>query len=357
MKKKVKKLILTLLFLLLCAGMLLFSKRSLYYALTGLQLWFNKMVPALLPFMILSNLLIGLDLTDPFVAMLRPVLGRLFRLDSSGIYALFTGFLCGFPMGAKVTADLVKKGKLSLRDASYLLAFCNNIGPVYFTGFVLMILHFDNPLPYFAGMYGLALLYGLLLRRLPLYRPQLSCHASMRKPLCAQNSSCDLSAHHCPQGFSILGNDGGISYDRKKAPQGPALLDILDDAIMSALFSITKLGGYMIFFNLLNLLPDMLFSLFSSLGASWFSSCLPGGFDIELLAGGINCLLEITSGISRLQDTCPLLVLVLLPFGGFSCIAQTYSMIKETGLSIRSYILHKIVLTLLTLCYYLALGV
>lgn len=291
MKKKVKNLILTLLFLLLCAGMLLFSNRSLYYALTGLQLWFNKMVPALLPFMILSNLLIGLDLTDPFVSILRPVLGRLFRLNSSGIYAMFTGFLCGFPMGAKVTADLVRKGKLSLRDASYLLAFCNNIGPVYFTGFVLLILPFEHPLPYFVGMYGLPLLYGLLLRRSPLYRPQPSCHASMFKPLCA-------AAHHCPQGFYIIGNDGEISYDIKKTPQGPALLDILDDAIMSALSSITKLGGYMIFFNLLNLLPDMLFSLYPS----WFSSVLPGGFDTGLLAGGINCFLEITSGISRLQN-------------------------------------------------------
>lgn len=332
MKKKVKNFSLTLLFFLLCAGMLLFSKRSLYYALTGLQLWFNKMVPALLPFMILSNLLIGLDLTDPFVALLRPVLGRLFRLDSYGIYAMFTGFLCGFPMGAKVTADLVRKGKLSLRDASYLLAFCNNIGPVYFTGFVLLILPFDNPLPYLTGMYGLPLLYGLLLRRLPFYRPQPACHAAMLKPLCAQDAdTCVLSA------------------PTKKTPQGPALLDILDDAIMSALSSITKLGGYMIFFNLLNLLPDMLFVL--------FPFCLPGAVDIRLFAGAINCLLEITSGISRLQSTCPLLVLVLLPFGGFSCIAQTYSMIKGTGLSIHSYVLHKIVLTLLTLCYYLALGV
>lgn len=315
MKKTVKNLIFTLLFLLLCAGMLFFSKRSLYYALTGLQLWFDKMIPALLPFMILSNLLIGLNLTGQFVAVLHPVLGRLFLLNHSGVYAMFVGFLCGFPMGAKVTADLLRRGCLSKRDASWLLAFCNNIGPIYFTGFVLLVLQLDNPLPYLFGMYALPLLYGLFLRRLPAYRPQPA-------PL--------------PQS------------DVREAAGTLPLLDILDDAIMSALSSITKLGGYMIFFNLLNLLPDMLFYL--------FPDCLPSGINTSLLSGGINCLLEITSGISRLQNTSPILVLVLLPFGGFSCIAQTYSMIKGTGLSINSYVMHKIILTGITLCYYMAFG-
>lgn len=305
MKKTMKNLMLTLLFLLLCAGMLLHSEQALYYALTGLQLWFNKMIPTLLPFMILSNLLIGLHLSGQFAAVLQPILGRLFQLDCQGVYALFMGFLCGFPMGAKVTRDLLDRKLLSKRDAAYLLAFCNNIGPVYFTGFVLPILQPDHPFVLLFGMYGLPLLYGLFLRHLPAYRP-------------IQYGVFESSS-------------------TQKASAAPTLLEVLDDAIMSALSSVTKLGGYMIFFNLLNLLPDMLL----------------GSVNQPLLAGGINCLLEITSGISRLQGTCPLLVLTLLPFGGFSCIAQTYSMIKGSGLSIRSYVLHKLILSVVTLGYYL----
>lgn len=312
MQKAYKKPVFVLLFLLLTIGMLCFSKQSLAFALTGLQLWFNHMIPALLPFMILTNLLIGLNLTDSFVGFFKPFFCKLFRLDGYGVYALFVGFLCGFPMGAKVTADLLRRDLLTSRDASYLLAFCNNIGPVYFTGFVMLTLRLTHPFPFLFGMYGLAFLYGLFLRFLPSYRP-----------IAKQN-------------------------ERKKAAQTASLLDILDDAIMSALYSIAKLGGYMIFFNLLNLLPHMLCKIL-----------LPriGVFlNTPLLLAGINCLLEITSGINRLQDGCPLLVLILLPFGGFSCIAQTYSMIKGTGLSIKSYFLHKLVLTAITACYYLLIG-
>ena len=43
---------------------------------------------------------------------------------------------------------------------------------------------------------------------------------------------------------------------------------------------------------------------------------------------------------------------LVLPFGGFSCIGQTYSMICHTDLSIRPYLGHKLVQTALTaLCY------
>ena len=42
------------------------------------------------------------------------------------------------------------------------------------------------------------------------------------------------------------------------------------------------------------------------------------------------------------------MVLILLPFGGFSCMAQTYSMIKETNLSVLQYFLHKCIQTAIT---------
>lgn len=45
-----------------------------------------------------------------------------------------------------------------------MLAFCNNIGPVYFTGFVLHLFPVERPLIFLAGMYLLPFLYGLVLR-------------------------------------------------------------------------------------------------------------------------------------------------------------------------------------------------
>lgn len=117
-----------------------------------------------------------------------------------------------------------------------------------------------------------------------------------------------------------------------------SLLDTLDDSILSGLYGISRLGGYMVLFNLLNLVPQTLFKITGDIGG-----------DPE---AALNCLLEITSGISRIGNRSPLLVLLLLPFGGFSCIAQTYSMIKETDLSLKDYVSHKLILSAVTLCYY-----
>lgn len=325
MKNLVKKTSLLLLFLALTAGMLLYPRRSLFYALTGLTLWYEKMIPALLPFMILSNLLIGLRLTDSFVVFLKPILGRLFSLNGHGVYAVFVGFLCGFPMGAKVTADLYRKRLISKKDAQNLLCFSNNIGPIYFTSFVLPLLQVKNTGTLFFGMYGLPFLYGLF--------------------LCNFCRFSKLTIFKCFAKKQPILLHAAILPDEK----APGLLDILDDSIMSALTGIAKLGGYMVLFNLLNLLPDFL--LAQSQTIHTFFSKLP--VPLPYFTACINCLLEITSGISRTNGHFPFLVLVLLPFGGFSCIAQTYSIIKGTDLSIKRYVLHKSLLSLISAFYYI----
>ena len=110
-----------------------------------------------------------------------------------------------------------------------------------------------------------------------------------------------------------------------------SLPDALDEAITAAGRSILQLGGYMIFFNLLNLLPRLLLP-----DSTW---CAP--------------LLEISGGLKLLGSQSPLYVLLLLPAGGLSCIAQTGSCIRNTGLSLGKYVYHKLVQTVLTALFYL----
>lgn len=314
MKKNSKTFFLTLLFCMLTGLLLTFPKESLAFSLTGLQLWFNRMVPTLLPFMILSGIMIRLNLTEHMVKIISPILTPVLRISLNGIYAVAIGFLCGFPMGAKVIADLYSCHRLSKQEASYLLAFCNNIGPIYFISFVLPTLNLKLVLPYVFGMYGLPLCYGIFLRY-TIYKKQIPISVSGQP------------SHKLKNILSAAENTSAAS-----------LLDTLDDSILSGLYSIAKLGGYMIFFNLLNLIPQ-----------TFPYPVAIAGADSRAI---INCLLEITSGISRMGSQMPLIVLLLLPFGGFSCIAQTYSMIKDTDLSLKNYILHKLILSAVTLLYY-----
>lgn len=288
---------------------------SLQYAAIGLNLWFQKMIPTLLPFMILSGILIRMNLTEGFVRLIHPLLRFFFRTSPNGSYTLIMGFLCGFPMGARITGELYGTGKLSKWEAERLLAFCNNIGPIYFLSFAMPMLGIEKVFWPFLIMYGIPLLYGILLMRIfPLV---MICHTKLTNI---------VDNHHADR----LQHTEGASCTRSSL----SLLAATDDAILSGLLGIAKLGGYMVFFNLLNIL----FVPFSHLSQG--------------LLGLYNCMLEITSGIERCGQILPYTVLILLPFGGFSCIAQTYSMISHTDLTIRSYLCHKLVQTALTaLCY------
>lgn len=297
-------------FVIMTCCILTHSSLSLAYAALGLGLWYEKMVPVLLPFMILSGTLIRMGLVDGLIRPVKPLFGRIFHLSGPGIYVILMGFLCGFPMGARTIADFRDRQELSVEEGQYLLAFCNNLGPVYFLGFVLPLLQRKLVLPYLVGMYGIPLLYGIFLRY-SIYRNRIP-----------ENTQVP----HKSDGSSDLSGAAG-----KNTASAPSITDALDDAITAAGRSILQLGGYMIFFNLLNLLPRLL---------------VPDSFRYAPL-------LEISGGLKLLGDRFPLYTLLLLPFGGLSCIAQTGSCIRNTGLSLRSYILHKLVLTVLTAGYYL----
>ena len=108
---------------------------SLSYAANGLKLWFDRMVPTLFPFMLLSTVMIRQNLTEGFASFLYPIAGRLYGMSRNCVYCLLLGFLCGFPMGARTIAEMYERKQLSKREAEFLLAFCNNIGPVYYISF------------------------------------------------------------------------------------------------------------------------------------------------------------------------------------------------------------------------------
>ena len=304
----------TLLFLLLTGCILTNSQLSLQYASLGLELWFQKMIPSLFPFMILSGVMIRLNLTEKLAMAAYPVVGPLYRVRKNVCYCMILGFLCGFPMGAKVTAELLERDRITLREAEYLLSFCNNIGPVYFCSFVLPLLGRRLTAPYLFGMYGIPLIYGIILRYtafrdIGVPKIKIGSSAQVRT---AELKSCELSV--------------------KKMISGRMLLEAVDESIRSGGISILTLGGYMVLFNLLNLLPHIML-----------------GHSFPVLAP----LLEITGGLGMLQGTLPLYCLLTLSFGGLSCIAQTYSCIRNTGLSLGNYVFHKAVLTLLNGGFYL----
>ena len=93
---------------------------SLEGARNGLLLWYQTVLPTLLPFMICSNAIVSLGGIRLITAPLRPILGKLFCLSENGCYVFLSGLLCGYPMGAKTCSEFVSQGKLSPSEGRYL---------------------------------------------------------------------------------------------------------------------------------------------------------------------------------------------------------------------------------------------
>ncbi len=280
------------------------------HAALALQLWFERMIPSLFPFMILSGLIVRLHLDSTLSIPVYPIVGRLYRINRNMCTAMLLGFLFGFPLGAKTVAEQYRFGRLSKPQAQYLLTFCNNIGPVYLLSFALPLLGLSGGKSVFLLLYfGIPLLYGLVLRYTVYHGETFSENQSEKArpfPLRAASQS----------------------------PDAPAFIPALDDAVTSACGAIAKLGGYMVFFMVCNTLPEKI-----SLSAR--------------LRSFFAILLEITSGLSLSKDILPLpFLLTMLTFGGFSCFAQSYTCIRETDLSFSDYCFHKMIQTAIAFCLY-----
>ncbi|MBQ8803997.1 MAG: transporter [Tyzzerella sp.] len=280
----------------LLAIMLIFPQETLAGASNGLLLWFQIVLPTLLPFIILSNLLIQTNSVYYISKLLSPILRRFFHVSDSACYAILIGFMCGYPMGAKVIADLIDTKRISETEGQYLLSFCNNTSPMFIISYVITQ-NLNNPdliIPSLLILFGSPVLCSFLFRRFYFYSNQ-------------SGSVNTLSDKQIYFNFSIL-----------------------DHSIMNGFETITKIGGYIILFSI----------LFT------FGKQLPGAW--------IMPILEITNGIPYILDLeLPfhvgyISVLALTSFGGFCATAQTYSMIQNTKLSILPYIIQKLITATVT---------
>ena len=297
---------LTIPILILFFSMLSFPQTVFTGASYGLVLWFRHVLPTLLPYMILINVLICTPALHWICRITSTFLCPLLGTSYYGTFAVLTGFLCGYPMGAKTTSDLLNVNKISRSEASYLLSFCNNTSPAFILSYVVAQNMKERNLciPFFLILTFTPLMLSFIFRLF--YRlPESSCSFPQVTPGSFSNPSESISD------------------------------SFLDRCILNAFESVTKVGGYMMMFSVLiqllaSVLPNTIFSLLL------YSS------------------LEISTGIRLLASSALytaekiILCAALTSFGGWCCIAQTYSMISGSQLPILPYIAEKLVTALVT---------
>ncbi|MCC8101956.1 MAG: hypothetical protein LIP11_06735 [Clostridiales bacterium] len=295
-KKSVFVIIALFGYLLLCPQAALDSARE------GLLLWYHSVLPVLFPFLFLSSLAMRLICAaDMPKAFTRPFM-RLFGCSAYGAFVIPVGFLCGFPMGARLTGDLYRDGKITQKEARQLYGFANNLSP----GFIVSYLAAGQmQRPDLAGWFllqilGAALLYGWAQAR----RPRGRQHAEHPQKLPSREK---------------------ISFA------------LIDACIYGAMESALRLGAYILLFAILS-------------GAIGQAAPLSNPA-VLLFASGI----EVTNGI-RLLATSALpeggkyiAVSALAAFGGLSALAQSAGIAHMDKEMLFYYIKSRVIITLLTI--------
>ncbi len=311
-----KKLFCCLLFLL--SYLLLFPARALGDARAGLLLWYHSVLPVLFPFMMLCGLLLRFNLLERSLPVISRPFRALFGCSQYGSFAILTGFLCGFPMGAKLTHDLRAQGKISEQEACILYGFVNNLSP----SFILSFLAADQMgRPSLGGLFlfnilGSSLLYGILSAK------SLRGHEPRRHA--AQAPAPERADP---------GKRGAVSAF---TPNVQETFRLIDDCIYDTIQNTVRLGAYIVMFSLLS-------------GA--VSLLMPTGHPAALLFA--SCI-EVSNGIHMIANAslpfCAryLLVCVLSAFGGLSALVQSASVAAMDKTLFIRYIKSRVIITLLS---------
>ncbi|MCE5286924.1 MAG: sporulation integral membrane protein YlbJ, partial [Pelosinus sp.] len=73
---------------LITLAMVVYPKDAFDSAITGLNLWWNVVFPSLLPFFVLSEILMGLGVVHFIGVLLEPLMRPLFNVPGIGAFAL-----------------------------------------------------------------------------------------------------------------------------------------------------------------------------------------------------------------------------------------------------------------------------
>lgn len=287
---------------LFCICLLLFllvhPEEAFLSAKDGMSLWLNVMIPTLLPFLILTGILLKAGNIPQLLGPLSPFWKHFFGISPAGAYVLILGFLCGYPMGAKLAHDLYINHQISQREGEYLLTFSCNASPAFISSYLS-----KNILEGKVPPHSLLLL---------LLSADFVCMLFFRFLVYHGNTVSSVKPES----------------RKKETYQQDSTGVILDVSIMSGFETITRLGGYILIFSLL-------FTGFYHYWPFWNQNKILFTSPIEL-----------TTGLHQIAQSAfswkikYITSMTLTAFGGFCVMFQTKSVLEEK-LSVLPYIFAK----------------
>ncbi|MCG0278106.1 MAG: sporulation integral membrane protein YlbJ [Thermanaeromonas sp.] len=332
----------TLLTIIFTGCIILHPRQAFEAALAGLQAWWQIVVPALLPFFVLSQLLLRLGIIHLLGVLLEPVMRPLFNIPGVAGLIVVMGYASGAPLSASLTAQLKNQGLLSTAEGERLICFTNNASPLFMLGAVAVgMLQQPEVGPVIAAAhYGANLCLGLLFR---FYRYSDTSSSVQTFPWYIRIRQAWKDLLYAPQ--------------QNSAPLGY----LLGEAIRQSFQTLLTVGGFIIVFSVF---IHMVQLLEWTTALSFLLTPLLHilNLDPQVAPALVAGCLEMTIG-TKLASELPLPIPVrlaaisfILGWAGLSVHAQVASMISSANLRLWPFILarffHGVLASQLVLLFY-----
>jgi len=312
--------------------LVMYPEQAFTASLKGLKIWWDVVFPALLPFFITAEMMMGFGVVHFFGILLEPLMRPVFRVPGAGAFVMAVGFISGNPMGAKLTARLREQKLVTREEGERLIAFTSTASPLFIFGAIAVGFFEDASLGFALALahYGSSIIVGIVMR----------FHCSDAKPTPAYKGN--------DQQFLLL--RAFRAMHRARLEDGRPLGQLLGEAVTSAVQTLLLIGGFIILFSvLIHLINHIgLHSIFSYIFAhlfAWLS--LSPSLSEPFIAG----ILEITLGSQMISSTTIQIPLIfklaaisfLIGWNGLSIHAQIASIISRTDLRYTPYLFAKLI--------------
>lgn len=249
--------------------------------------------------------------------------------QDAGAYPLVMGIISGYPTGAKILTNFRNNNICSKEECERLLSFTNNSGPLFILGTVGISLFGNSTIGLLLFITHIlsCLTVGILFRFWKYNQENKKNLSYIQKNHQIKNTFKSKIERNIS--FSDLGT-------------------ILGNAISSSISTIVMIGGFIVLFSvILSIIKN------SNILLVVYNSFRPIfnllKINYNYFNGFISGLIELTNGINQISiipiksiSINIIICSILLGFGGISVLLQVLSIISKTDISIKPYIIGKI---------------
>ncbi len=133
---KLKKLFLIVLLLFFMVMLIAFPDKYIKSCLQGITLWGITVLPSLLPFFFLTQLLTFTGVLNGLSRKASKITYPLLKCNGLSLYAFLMSILSGYPVGSRIVYDLKTSGLISKSEATKIGVLASTSGPLFIIGAV-----------------------------------------------------------------------------------------------------------------------------------------------------------------------------------------------------------------------------